>query len=465
MPSDNQLSAFLAACGSRFARQTAKGKKFTEEGYVRNIMFNNLCSTSPYGLLRSICLPSMKGGYYIVHAVIEKGTGDILAGHCLCPAGLSGSCQHVVGLLLTACNLAPQGEDTTCTDVPCAWIVPPQAKKQEPSLPLSEILFESSRNRKRVYDPTPGLLPADPANFISNLQEISPSCLLLRYAKKPRAAEESTTETIAAKVINDGCCNQPYIADSEDLLSMTNSRIIQERFDAIQPLSLDDRAVILESTMGQAENKKWHQERIGRLTASVFKKLLRCRKPDGAVRDVMYPRQVSTEAMRYGRIHEDDAVKAYEEIMACRDSPVNVTETGLRIHKQYPFLAASPDRIVVLHGEQGLLEVKCPFSKKGMTAEDASKDSKFCCMLKDGQIQLKQDHAYYYQVQGQMATTGHKWCDFVIWTKAQKPNEMHHIHVERIFFDQSFWESDMLPAILHFMQKSFIAEVLRRHVR
>ncbi|KAH7966177.1 hypothetical protein HPB49_014140 [Dermacentor silvarum] len=186
MPSDNQLSAFLAACGSRFARQTAKGKKFTEEGYVRNIMFNNLCSTSPYGLLRSICLPSMKGGYYIVHAVIEKGTGDILAGHCLCPAGLSGSCQHVVGLLLTACNLAPQGEDTTCTDVPCAWIVPPQA---------------------------------------------------------------------------------------------------------IQPLSLDDRAVILESTMGQAENKKWHQERIGRLTASVFKKLLRCRKPDGAVRDVMYPRQ------------------------------------------------------------------------------------------------------------------------------------------------------------------------------
>lgn len=129
MPSDNQLSAFLAACGSRFARQTAKGKKFTEEGYVRNIMFNNLCSTSPYGLLRSICLPSMKGGYYIVHAVIEKGTGDILAGHCLCPAGLSGSCQHVVGLLLTACNLAPQGEDTTCTDVPCAWIVPPQGKK------------------------------------------------------------------------------------------------------------------------------------------------------------------------------------------------------------------------------------------------------------------------------------------------------------------------------------------------
>ncbi|XP_049515037.1 uncharacterized protein LOC125941557 [Dermacentor silvarum] len=423
-------------------------------------MFNNLCSTSPYGLLRSICLPSMKGGYYIVHAVIEKGTGDILAGHCLCPAGLSGSCQHVVGLLLTACNLAPQGEDTTCTDVPCAWIVPPQAKKQEPSLPLSEILFESSRNRKRVYDPTPGLLPADPANFISNLQEISPSCLLLRYAKKPRAAEESTTETIAAKVINDGCCNQPYIADSEDLLSMTNSRIIQERFDAIQPLSLDDRAVILESTMGQAENKKWHQERIGRLTASVFKKLLRCRKPDGAVRDVMYPRQVSTEAMRYGRIHEDDAVKAYEEIMACRDRYLTTAYTGLHVHPQHPFIAASPDRLVFEGSDTGLLEVKCPFSFKGKGVVEAAASAKCCLKISGDNIELKKDHAYYYQIQGMMGVTGLKWCDFVVWTNAGSVAASKH--VERTPFDEVLWCTEILPGLLHFFKHCIVPELLTR---
>ncbi|XP_049515048.1 uncharacterized protein LOC125941562 [Dermacentor silvarum] len=330
---------------------------------------------------------------------------------------LSGSCQHVVGLLLTACNLAPQGEDTTCTDVSCAWIVPPQAKKQEPSLPLSEILFESSRSGNRVYHPTPGLLPADPANFISNLQENSPSCLLLRYAKKIKASDESTTETIAAQVrTNDGCCKQPYIADSEDLLSMTNWRIIQETFDAIQPLSLDDGAVILESKMGQAENENWHQERIGRLMASVFKRLLRCRKPDGAARDVTYPCQVSTKAMRYGRIQEDDAVKAYEEIMACRGRYLTTAYTGLHVHPQHPFIAvylfqhpchSSPAPIYCC------LFIPTPLPLgKGVVKAAAS--AKCCLKISGDNIELKKDHAYYYQIQGMMGVTGLKWCDFVV---------------------------------------------------
>lgn len=56
-------------------------------------------------------------------------------------------------------------------------------------------------------------------------------CRIENYPFSLYGSFQSTTETIAAKVINDGCCNQPYIADSEDLLSMTNSRIIQERFD------------------------------------------------------------------------------------------------------------------------------------------------------------------------------------------------------------------------------------------
>ena len=30
---------------------------------------------------------------------------------------------------------------------------------------------------------------------------------------------------------------------------------------------------------------------------------------------------------------------------------------------------------------------------------------------------LKQNHAYYAQVQGQMGCTGVQWCDFVVYTK------------------------------------------------
>lgn len=81
-------------------------------------------------------------------------------------------------------------------------------------------------------------------------------------------------------------------------------------FAAIQPMTAKERAAIHEATMGQAENIQWHSERTGRLTASKFKRIVRCRKPDGIVREILYPRQVSTEPMWYGRYHEDDAVKA-----------------------------------------------------------------------------------------------------------------------------------------------------------
>ncbi|KAH7935064.1 hypothetical protein HPB52_003629 [Rhipicephalus sanguineus] len=197
MPSKKQLDAFMAASGSRCSRQTTKGQKFRDEG-------------------------------------------------------LSGSYQHVVALLLTMCNL-PSGTDATCTDVPCAWIVPPQAKKLEGNLPLSEIPFEQTKKRKREYDPTPGLSPADPTKFFEKLAEVSPSCLLLRYAKTHEPSRDSAGETDPVLVEPKSRCSpQPCIADPEDLLSERIQRFIQEAFDAVQLLSLDDRAAILESTMGQA---------------------------------------------------------------------------------------------------------------------------------------------------------------------------------------------------------------------
>ncbi|CAN7941311.1 unnamed protein product, partial [Ixodes hexagonus] len=59
------------------------------------------------------------------------------------------------------------------------------------------------------------------------------------------------------------------------------------------------------------------------------------------------------------------------------DYDTMVTSTGLCVHSDYPFLAASPDGIVHEGGEQGLLEVKCPSSKEHLTPEEACADDKF----------------------------------------------------------------------------------------
>lgn len=52
---------------------------------------------------------------------------------------------------------------------------------------------------------------------------------------------------------------------------------------------------------------------------------------------------------------------------------------------------------------------------------DAFKHSYFCYKLatqpdETSTVELKHTHPYYAQIQGQLAVTERKWCDFVIFT-------------------------------------------------
>lgn len=91
--------------------------------------------------------------------------------------------------------------------------------------------------------------------------------------------------------------------------------------------------------------------------------------------------------------------------------------------------------------------------------DEACEDSKFCCRLEDGEAVLKTDHEYYFQIQGQMAITGHNWCDFVVWFGPNK------VHLQRIPYNRVFWDTEMLPSLLHFMRYALIPEILTRRVK
>lgn len=78
-----------------------------------------------------------------------------------------------------------------------------------------------------------------------------------------------------------------------------------------------------------------------------------------------------------------------------------------------------------------------------MSPFDAAKATDFCSQVvtyQDGHssVELKHTHAYYSQVQGQMAITGRKWCDLVIYTEKG-------ISIERIRFSAEFWNNTLLP--------------------
>ena len=76
-----------------------------------------------------------------------------------------------------------------------------------------------------------------------------------------------------------------------------------------------------------------------------------------------------------------------------------------------------------------------PQYARHMTPMEASQQLKnFMSTIKDGVLDLKITHDYYLQIQGQMALAGATWCDFVIYTKKG-------VSVQRIRFDEKFWES------------------------
>ena len=97
-------------------------------------------------------------------------------------------------------------------------------------------------------------------------------------------------------------------------------------------------------------------------------------------------------------------------------------QCGLIVNPKFHHLGASLDGLLSTGDSsegQGLLEIKCPAAErwKNEDPHTCANDSDFFCTLdKNGEIKLKRSHRYYYQIQGQLAISGRKWCDFVVWT-------------------------------------------------
>ena len=78
--------------------------------------------------------------------------------------------------------------------------------------------------------------------------------------------------------------------------------------------------------------------------------------------------------MRWGRLHEEDARRAYTQYLQSQSTqlPVEVTKSGLVVDINEPCLACSPDGNVTIGDSHGLVEFKCPYSPSEFTPEEAA---------------------------------------------------------------------------------------------
>ncbi|XP_067850963.1 uncharacterized protein [Heptranchias perlo] len=205
-------------------------------------------------------------------------------------------------------------------------------------------------------------------------------------------------------------------------------------------------AEIEKETRGQRENPVWFERRKNRITASIAHRISRCKFVNGKSTEIpqSYLKSIvglgcnfPTPAMQWGIQHEPIAIKKYQKLKS-EDTgrQISVRPCGLFIDPTRTWLAASPDGVVVdkeTRATLGLVEVKCPYKHRNHTIAQACNDRNFCLQRNNGEFQLKKNHAYFTQIQCQLAVLGLNKADLVVYTD----REVAVIPVES---DGEFWK-------------------------
>ena len=146
------------------------------------------------------------------------------------------------------------------------------------------------------------------------------------------------------------------------------------------------------------------------------------------------------DAIRHGRMYEPIARKQYLDVMKFYlNRNIDIRETGLVLQPKLFWLAASPDGLVSDKSNEdvrqiGLIEVKCPKSKKNGKINDLVRDQSFYVKYEDGVPVLKKEHpnGYYTQTQMAMRLSQITFCDFIVYT-------FDGIIIFRTQFDEDFF--------------------------
>ena len=108
------------------------------------------------------------------------------------------------------------------------------------------------------------------------------------------------------------------------------------------------------------------------------------------------------------------------------------------------FLGASPYGIIEMDGKcHKIIKMKCPYSFRDSSVEEACGKGGFYFTLEDGMLCWREIISTIIRFkghQGTMAIAGAVECDFVVWIPKS-------IKKETILFDKVLWENKMLPTL------------------
>ena len=395
--------------------------------------------------------------------VAVSSEGKVLAAHCDCMAGLGESCSHIAAVLFKI-EAAVRGGYTTsaCTDEPCQWNAC-FVKKVE-AAPVARINFYKDPVKERLRR-SKNIRPRQPAPpseeqkyiFLQSLAE-GPENVVGLCTFKDFSHKFVSTQQIPTKVCLPPSLRTLYEDTHEKL---DRAHLMAKCFVHKQPEVTEQQRTYVEMvTRSQSASPVWHEQRVGRITASTAHAALRARDPPPKslltriCKSATTP--INTPAIVWGRQHEDEAFRVYTDIVTgASASPdrshveCTTSKAGLHIGETEPFLAATPDGFVNCDCcGRGVIEIKCPYKHRDSSVAAATQAKDFCL---DERMALKKDHAYYTQVQMQIYICQVEYADFVVWTvkecavcRVMRDNDFITSMVSKT---STFWRYAVLPEL------------------
>ena len=370
-------------------------------------------------------------------------------------AGLGETCTHVAATLFFLEAVHRHKEPAaTVTGVPCQWKVPTFQKEMEYAR-VADIDFSSPQQRQEALDrdvsppPSPKRLcvklPSDAEKqcFYKNLASLKTKPAVLSVIKPFLSGyvPASTSPTLPKPL------NSLY---QEECLAMSHEQLLDVCAQSNVDISEREVAAVETATRMQSGSRVWFEQRAGRVTASRMYDICHtsAQSPSRSlIQAICYPDPLPKGApsTRWGQEHEGPARERYTAMISANHMNFEVSDSGLVISKELPFIAASPDGIVQCDCcGSGLVEVKCPYTHRGTPLDSASQDKKFCLEMVGSKLQLKRTHAYYLQIQTQLYVTGADFCDLCLCLFCE--DGKNDLHVERIYPDCDAWKDFITKA-------------------
>ncbi|XP_012945416.2 uncharacterized protein LOC106013658 [Aplysia californica] len=385
--------------------------------------------------------------------ILLRNTGEILTSMCSCTAGMCSTCNHVIAVLYKVeFAISNHLNSESCTETSCAWnkctkktVEPKRVEEMElrsdsaPKYSSSDTASES-RKRRLTFDPR-----RDGEN-----------------KKNPEGSSQFQTKSL------EPISMPPTMLQAAEQCIAKNSGLddkgLSEKFGESLVYTRDQCKLLEETTRQQGSSTTWHNHRKGRITGSNIKRVVRKieelnRKVNAATTSLTHhllsggPDLSHIPAIKWGRDSEESGLQEFEASMHSNHLNVTLRRAGLYVKSTHPYIGASPD--AVLHCDcHGLstVELKCPFKLKGKNIVDNYAQTDFLCKGENGDLELKRDHAYYYQVQTQLAVTGFTAGFFCVSSLDGKP------FIIQVLRDDKLWEDIQQKLVVFF--KGYISKHL-----